>query len=73
MCLALSKWMVKNRLTQYAFHKRYPQISQPFLNQILSGARKAGVKTAKRIEQITNGEVTYKDLRPDRFEVRDAE
>lgn len=67
MCLALSKWMIKNRISQYEFAKRF-RLSQPFVNQLLSGARRAGLKTAKYIELITGGEVTYKDLRPDKFE-----
>lgn len=69
MCLELSKWMIKNRLSQYAFAKRY-KISQSFLCQILSGVRKAGLATSKKIEAITKGEVTYKHLRPDLFEVK---
>lgn len=68
MCLKLAKWMAKNRITQYGFAKRY-KISQPFITQILNGTRRAGINTAKYIERITNGEVTYKDLRPDLFEV----
>ena len=70
MCLALGKWMAKNRLSQYEFARRY-KISQPFLCQLLSGARRSGLATAKKIEEITKGEVTYKDLRPDLFEVKE--
>lgn len=69
MCLKLSKWMIKNKLTQYGFAKRYG-ISQPFLNQVLNGRRRAGLATVRKIEKITGGFVTHKDLRPDLYEVK---
>lgn len=67
MCLVLRKWLAKNRLTPFSFARKY-KISQPFLSQILNGRRRAGRSTVKYICDITGGEVTERDLRPDWFE-----
>lgn len=42
--------------------------SEQYLYQIHTGRRKAGPELAKRIEVITNGELSRHDLRPDIFD-----
>jgi len=61
MCLALNKWLKKHGLSQYAFAKRY-RISQPYLNQLLSGKKsRPSLEKINYIAQITDGAVTLKD------------
>lgn len=52
--------------TQSAFAKECG-VSQGLISQFLKGAKKPGWKTCQKIEMITKGEVTKKQLRPDIF------
>lgn len=42
-------------------------ISQGLVSQFLSGAKRPGWRTCKKIEQVTNGKVTRYQLRSDIF------
>jgi DNA-binding transcriptional regulator YdaS (Cro superfamily) len=42
-------------------------VSQGLISQFLSGAKKPGWKTCKKIELLTHGQVTRYQLRPDIF------
>ena len=66
MCLALNKWLKKNGLSQARFAKIY-KFSQPFVNQLVNGRKRASIETCRQIALITNGEVTGRDLRPDLY------
>lgn len=61
---ALAEHLRRAGVSQAEFARRY-RISQPYLSQIISGARKAGRKTAEHIETLTDGFVKKRDLRPD--------
>ena len=43
-------------------------VSQGLISQFLTGAKRPGWRTCQKIEQITNGQVTRQQLRPDIFE-----
>lgn len=60
----LSAFIKSLGISQNEFALRH-RISQPYLNQIINGMRKAGKKTAVYLEEITHGAVTKRDLRPD--------
>ena len=64
MCVELKEWLNKQRLSEYKFAQRY-KISQPYLNQLVNGRRRAGTKTIRFIEEVTGGAVNRKHLRPD--------
>jgi DNA-binding transcriptional regulator YdaS (Cro superfamily) len=60
----LQDFLTKTGITQSAFSKMVG-LSQPFIAQIIMGHEKAGIKTAMRIQEITKGQVTIADVRPD--------
>lgn len=60
----LKEYLFRTGLSESEFSRRY-KISQPYLNQIKTGARKAGRKTAVYLETISEGFVKKSQLRPD--------
>ncbi len=40
-------------------------VSRAYVTQILLGRKKVSFKVAKRVESLTSGRITRKDLRPD--------
>jgi DNA-binding transcriptional regulator YdaS (Cro superfamily) len=60
----LKEFVNRTGLSQSGFSRTY-RISQPYLNQIMRGTRKAGKKTAEYLENISDGYVRKQELRPD--------
>lgn len=57
-------WMKLNDLTSHEVSRRF-KISQPYFNQIVNGKRKPGQSMAEYLDDITNGFISKKELRPD--------
>lgn len=61
----LKVWIVKNKTTITKFSEKMG-ISRCYLSGIIIGQRKPGPKLIKRIEEETNGEITYRDFLGDK-------
>ena len=62
--MELRDYLHFSRKTITSFAKNI-SISRCHLTQIVNGHKRASIHLAKHIEEVTGGEVTVKDLRPD--------
>ena len=57
----LKKWREKNNITRVKTARLFG-LSESFIKKVEDGDRVPSLKTAQRIEDITNGEITVADL-----------
>ena len=64
----IKEFLLKADMTQVAFAEKVGA-DQAFVNQWIGGHRPVPVKFARRIEQVTGGDVTRQELCPDWMDI----
>ena len=57
----IDEWIFKEGITKAEFARRVG-ISRVYLTSIISGRKRGSPDVAKRIRDMTNGEVTFEDI-----------
>ena len=74
--MKLSEYLKKNKISQEKFAELVG-VTRPFITNIANGKKNPSIQLAGRIEEVTKGKVTLKDLlemnAPSRLKKKDIE